>query len=71
MLSYKHKLAITHSAIMLDRQNRYHLVGTEKVAEQQIFAKCSKYSNLRVTSNLLKVNTSAIAHIAMDLDLQK
>ena len=36
------KIAITHLAIEVHLYNRYHLVGTEKVAQQHIFAKCSK-----------------------------
>ena len=36
------KIAITHLAVEVYLYNRYHLVGTEKVAEQHIFAKCSK-----------------------------
>ena len=50
---------------------RYHLEGTEAVAEQHILVKGCKCRNFRVISNLLKVPTSTINHLAMDLDLQK
>ena len=44
---------------------------TDKVAEQHIFEKCSKCSGLGVIHNLLKVSTRAIAHLGIDLHLQK
>ena len=42
----------------------------EKVAEQHILQKCSKYSHFGVMSTLLKVATIAITHLAMDLSLK-
>ena len=48
----------------------YHLVSTEKVAENIFLVKCCKCSSLGATSNLLKVAISTIIHLAMHLDLQ-
>ena len=48
-------------AIEVHLYNRYHLVGTEKVAEEHIFAKCSKcilnelLDKIAVTAKLLKI----------------
>ena len=67
----KYKIAITHLAIEVDLQNMYHPIGTEKVAEHYIFAKCSKCSDLGVIINLLKLVTSTITHSVMYLDPQK
>ena len=63
--------SIAHSVIEVEIQKRYLLEGTEKVTEQHIFAKCSKCSHFGVTSNLLKLNTSAISNLTMELNLQK
>ena len=54
----------------ISSKSLYHLVGTEKVAEH-VFVKCSKCTAFGVISNLLKVATSPITHLAIDLDLQK
>ena len=59
-----------YSAIKLDFKNSYYLVDTKKVAEQHILLKCCKCSHFRLITNLLKVATSTITHLAMDLDLQ-
>ena len=63
-------MAIIHLAIELDLKNGYHLVGTEKVAQQHIVVKCYKCGHFGVISNLFKVATGIITHLAMDLDLQ-
>ena len=47
-----------------------YLVGTEKVGEQRILVKCCKYSHFGVISNILKVATSTVTHLAMDQDVQ-
>ena len=46
-------------------------MGTETVAEQHILVKCCKCSHFGAIRYLLKVATSTITHLAMDLDLQK
>ena len=48
----------------------FHLVGTDKVAEQHFLVKCFKCSHFGVISNLLNVGTSTITHLGIDLDLQ-
>ena len=48
----------------------YHVVGTDKVAEQHILVKCCKCTHFGVISNLLNVGISTITHLDMDLDLQ-
>ena len=45
---------------MQPAQNRYHLIGTERVAEQHISVKYCKCSHFGVISNLYKVATNAI-----------
>ena len=53
-------------------QNRYQIVGTEKVAEQHIFLQNALNAVvLRVICNSLKVAVSPIAHLTIDPDLQK
>ena len=56
---------------VLQLQHVLDLVGTEKVAEQHIFTKWSKCTGFGVISNLLKVSTSPITQLAINLDLQK
>ena len=49
----------------------YHIVDIEKEAKHHILVKCSECSYFGIKSNLLKVATRAITHLAMTLDLQR
>ena len=64
-------LKTENSYYSLSYQDRPHLVGMEKVAEQRILQKCSKCSHFGVMSNLLKVATIDITPLAMDIGLKK
>ena len=64
------KIAISCLAIEVALENRYHLAGTERAAEQHILVKCCKWSHFGVISNF-KVANRSFTHLAMDLDICK
>ena len=47
------KVMFTHLAIGIGSQVTHHVAAVEKVAEQHILRKCSKYNTFQVTSDLV------------------
>ena len=56
------KVAITHLAMEIHFQTTDHIVAVEKVAEQHIGTKYSKFNSLRVISHIIILGKSAITH---------